>query len=187
MALGVALCYLEPWIAERRGKLTSVLSVVLLVISLLLGSLPFCVTFPDTWQATIKTEVWDYTQWCTTLAAFLIIVANFLAPLLQKVMSLRLFRFLGYISFSLYLLHALVIGSFSSWLFLKLFDSYGYNTSVLIVFLSSTAVLLPCSWLMARFVDQPGILLAKRVYGWVKNPGIAQLYRLDIKNGHNSC
>lgn len=165
---GMTLCYTEQWIQKIRTRLTTVSAIILLVLSLVLGSLPFCSPFPHTWQETIKTTIWDYTPWALTVAAYFLALAFILSPLLQKMVSFSPFRFLGYISFSLYLLHPLVLGSFSSWLFLNLNGALGYNKSVLIVFLSTIAVLIPASWLMARYVDQLGIRLARKVYEYVR-------------------
>jgi peptidoglycan/LPS O-acetylase OafA/YrhL len=170
---GMTLCYTEQWIEKRRSMLTTVNAVILLVVSLLLGSMPFCATFPDTWQETIKTTIWDYTPWCLIVAAYFLILAYVLSPFLQKIASFAPFRFLGYISFSLYLLHPLLLGSFSSWLFLRLYGTMGYNNSALVVFLCTVAVLLPASWLMAKYIDQYGIRLARKAYEYVKNPVVA--------------
>lgn len=162
--LGITLCYTERWLQRHRSLLTAASAFVLLGTSFTLASLPFSGPFSGTWQYTFKSTVWDYTPWCLVAAAYMLVLGFLMLPALQKVFSLRLFRFLGYISFSLYLLHPLLLGSFSSWLFLKLYHSCGYNTSAAIVFIASIGILIPASWLMARYVDQAGINLARRIY-----------------------
>jgi peptidoglycan/LPS O-acetylase OafA/YrhL len=168
--LGMTLCYTERWIEKNRTNLTTVIALALLAASLMLGSGPFCSPSPDSWQDTIKTTIWDYTPWCLTVAAYFLVLAFILSPLLQKMLSIRPFRFLGYISFSLYLLHPLLLGSFSAWLFLQLHDTHGYNPSALIVFFSTIAILIPLSWIMAKYIDQFGIRLAKNLYEYVRKP-----------------
>ncbi len=168
--MGMTLCYTEQWIKKRRTILTSFYAITLLVTGLLLGTVPFNSPYADTWQETIKNTIWDYTPWCNTIAAYCLILAFVFSPLLQKIVSLRLFRFLGFISFSLYLLHPIILGSFSSWLFLQLYSTRGYNPCVLIVFTATIVFLLISSWLMAKYVDQFGISFARKVYDYMKNP-----------------
>ncbi len=171
--MGMTLCYTEKWVEKLNTKITTVVAFVLLFMSLTLGTVAFCSTFPDTWQANIKNNIWDYTPWCLPVAAYFLVLAYILSPFLQKTLSILPFRFLGFISFSLYLLHPILIGSFSAGLFLQLYETYGYNQSALIVFISTIALLLPVSWLMAKYVDQFGIRLAKKVYEYVKRPVLA--------------
>jgi len=173
--LGMTLCYTERWIKEKgTAPLATVVSFILLGTALTLGSLPFCSPAEGSWQENLKNS-WDYTQWCPTIAGYLLILSFILSPLLQKIGSLRPFRFLGYISFSLYLIHPLLLGSFSAHLFLEQYTLLEYNNAVLVVFIASVAVLLPVSWLMARYVDQFGIWLSHRAYD--KMRGVATATR----------
>lgn len=167
---GMTLCYTEQWIEKRRTSMTTVLAIGLFVVSLIMGSLPFCGPLPDSWQESVKETVWDYTPWCFTIAAYLLVLSFILSPILQKGISIKPLRFMGYISFSLYLLHPLFLGSFTSWLFLKLHADMGYNQSAVIAFLATTALLIPASWLMAKYIDQFGIRLAHKAYEYVRNP-----------------
>jgi peptidoglycan/LPS O-acetylase OafA/YrhL len=62
----------------------------------------------------------------TALLAFIMVVSITFSPLLKSFFSNCLSRFLGRISFPLYLIHMIVISSWSSYLFLYLPD-YGYE------------------------------------------------------------
>jgi peptidoglycan/LPS O-acetylase OafA/YrhL len=169
--LGISMCYTEQWMKKRHGVLTTVIAVGLLIFSLMLGSVPFCSPLPDSRQEAFKDIVWDYTPWCLTIGAYLLVLAYVMSPLLQKIVSFRPFRFLGYVSFSLYLIHPLILGSFSSSMFLSFYNSSkDYNDSVIKVFVATVAILLPISWVMARYVDQSGIKLAKKVYDIFRKP-----------------
>lgn len=162
--LGITLCYTERWIQEKKGAMTTVIGVVLLIIGLLMGSLPMCAPAAESAQANFKEIVWDYTPWCLTIGAYILVLGFVISNPLQKIVSLAPFRFLGFISFSLYLIHPIILGSFSSSFFLNLYPSKGYNGAALVVFISTIALLLPVSWVMAKYVDQFGIRLAKNVY-----------------------
>jgi peptidoglycan/LPS O-acetylase OafA/YrhL len=86
-----------------------------------------------------------------------------LAPL-QTLLGKRIPLFLGKISFSMYLLHAIVLNSFSCLLFLILSGSVSYNVDVLIVCAVSFPLIILLSAGMYRFVDNPCILVSKMVY-----------------------
>ncbi len=167
--LGMTLCYTEKWITQKSMPMRTIIAVLLFMVSLLLGSSPFCSPFEGSWQENVK-NIWDYTPWCFTIGAYLMVLAFVISPLLQKAGSLLPFRFLGYISFSLYLLHPIIIGSFTSWIFLELYPAYSYNNSVLIAFTTTIPFLLLVSWLMARYVDQFGIRLSHKAYEYIKRP-----------------
>jgi len=95
---------------------------------------------------------------------YFVILAVILSPRLQSFFSSRPLRFLGYISFSLYLLHCLIIGSISCFLFLKLNGTMGYNSSVAVIFAITSACVLGFSYLMAKYIDMNGVKLAGYCY-----------------------
>ncbi len=169
MLLGMTLFYIEQKVKNSGGIVTNLLAIVLLPLSLALASVPFVGPLPGTWQEAVKNNIWDYTPWCAGVTAYFLVVVFVLSPFLQRIANLKPLAFLGYISFSLYLLHPILIGSFGSWLFLKVYDGSNYNESVLISFVAMIPVLIVCSWLMAKYVDQFGIRFAKKVYGIVRN------------------
>ena len=76
-------------------------------------------------------------------------------------------EFLGRISYPLYAIHFLLLGSFSAWLFLTLREYMGYHAAVTGVVVVSVLLLLPLSYLIARFVDEPVTEFTRRVEsGW---------------------
>ncbi|XZF15247.1 acyltransferase family protein [Chitinophagaceae bacterium MMS25-I14] len=164
--LGMTLCYTEKWLERKKIPVYYIISIALLSAALLLGSNLPILASGGSLLYTFKTSVWNYMPWLFTIGAYLLILSFMMFPILQKLISIRPIRFMGYISFSLYLLHPLVLGSFSSWLFLKNYRGpSSYNSTVLTVFISTIAVLIPLSWLVTKYVDQLGIRTAKRVYG----------------------
>ncbi|MCB2408970.1 acyltransferase family protein [Hymenobacter lucidus] len=98
------------------------------------------------------------------MGAALLLLGVFALPGLQRILSSRWLRGLGMVSFSLYLLHFLVLGSFSSVVFLALQARFSYGLSVLLTVLATLPVLGLVSWAMYRLVDLPGIRLAQWLY-----------------------
>jgi peptidoglycan/LPS O-acetylase OafA/YrhL len=109
------------------------------------------------------------------LGSICIMLALLNSQRLQKFFSSRPFVYLGRISFSMYLIHMIVIGSLSSYLFLVLNRSLSYDLSFVIVFAVSLIVIFLVSNLVSRYVDEKGILLSRRVYLYVK--GKAEMLR----------
>ncbi|MCW3122577.1 MAG: acyltransferase 3 [Flavipsychrobacter sp.] len=163
-ALGISLNYLEQRHATLNRATAGVFAVILALIGLVLGSFPTNGMIGGTVYENMSMAVLQQSGWFHIIGAFFVVSAFVLSPILQRIISLRLFIFLGYISFSLYLIHPLVIGSFSSYLFLKLSETMPYNNAVALVFLLSLALCIPLSWAMTKFVDVPGTKFAKTVY-----------------------
>ena len=75
---------------------------------------------------------------------------------LQRFFSGKVFRYLGKISFSLYLLHFPVIASFSCWFFLEFSKRLGYHLTAGLDFLLTTALVLAVSTLSWKYLEPSG-------------------------------
>jgi peptidoglycan/LPS O-acetylase OafA/YrhL len=100
----------------------------------------------------------------SAIGAILLFYAVITSERIQHVLDKPLFRFLGNISYSLYLVHLLVICSFSCILFTWLHHSCSYHLSFIVTFIVSVPlVLLIAQWLTAT-VDLQGIRFSKWFY-----------------------
>lgn len=101
-----------------------------------------------------------------SIGAFLLLLALLNSAKLKAALSNRLLSFLGNISFSMYLLHMIIFGSFSSVLFTLLINSLHlpYLVAVCITFPPTIAVVLLSSYIAYRIVDLNGIRLSKRIH-----------------------
>jgi len=79
---------------------------------------------------------------------------------LQEHLNLPALQFLGGISYGLYVMHLLVIGSLSSWMFLILYDLLDYDFAFSIVFFSGLPVIILMAYLATKYIDTPAIKLA---------------------------
>ena len=140
------------------------LSGALMIFGLVLGSFPAAFELKGTVFEHIPPGILTYFEWFVASGAFMVVLAFVISPRLQRQLSLRIFRFLGYVSFSFYLLHPLLIGSLSCFMFLHLYGHLGYNTTAVTVFIATLLAGLGLSWLMARFIDDKGIKLSKYLY-----------------------
>jgi peptidoglycan/LPS O-acetylase OafA/YrhL len=162
--LGISLNYFEHSGLGAKKIVNTLIAPLLLIISLVLGSYPPNTPSAGTFFYNTPASLLAYSGWVHVIGGLLLILSFVLSANMQKLISSRVFRFLGYISFSLYLLHPLILGTFSSFVFLKLYTHWGYNHSVAIVFILTLGILLASSWLMAKYIDANGIKLANYLY-----------------------
>jgi peptidoglycan/LPS O-acetylase OafA/YrhL len=96
------------------------------------------------------------------IAAVIIIVLMLTSKRLNKLFELKPLVFLGSISYSMYAIHLLILGSAGSLAF-YVAQSYGlpYNYSAAIAMGAYLPTILIASLLMNKFVDQPAIALSR--------------------------
>jgi peptidoglycan/LPS O-acetylase OafA/YrhL len=161
--LGISFNYLERNPPKMNPAVRFAVTTFLLVVGCILGSYSQHVNtgsifdkLPATFMAARNTF--------HIAGGYFVILSVVLSPRLQSFFSTTALRFLGHISFSLYLLHCLIIGSFSCYIFLKLYEPLGYNAAVGIVFVLTTVLVFVLSHLMANHVDLKGVALAGKYY-----------------------
>jgi peptidoglycan/LPS O-acetylase OafA/YrhL len=143
--------------------------VAILLAGLFLGSVPesrpLTGTIYEGLPAFVRTRTWQ------TVGAAMVMLALLHSRRLQSLFSKRPFLFLGRISFSLYVLHQLFIGSLSCWLFLWLLPLLGYHAAVFLSAGISLPLMFVASHYTHRYVDAPGIRASQAVFrtlsGWM--------------------
>jgi peptidoglycan/LPS O-acetylase OafA/YrhL len=88
---------------------------------------------------------------------------------LQNVFSSQVPVFLGKVSYSLYLIHFLVISSFTCASFLFLYPVLSYGAAVLISCALSLLLIIPLSYLFYKYIDLAGVEISKVFYKRVVN------------------
>ncbi|MFB0844668.1 acyltransferase family protein [Paenibacillus oleatilyticus] len=154
------------------------LSYIILILGLYLGSFTFVNIENSVYKIlNISALVPSYYH----IGSVLVVLAVLISPDLQVTLSKKIPLFLGRISFSLYLLHLLVMGSFSCFLFLLLKDSFSYNITAIIMFIPSLVLIIWLSYLMTIYIDEPSIKLSNKIGKTIQ----AKIY--PIKNKSHSC
>jgi len=111
------------------------------------------------------------------LAVLLLFCFICLKDRVKKVLQLPLFKYLGKLSYGVYGVHILVIGSLSSWLFLQCYQQLGYLCAFMISFVVGMTVIILAGHLITVYVDKPAIRLAN----YVGNKFVAALLALFLK------
>lgn len=155
--IGMALAALPPPRTDRPG-----LAALCAVIGVALGSYPYYGVDQGLWY-------WLPRPWNAPPFDFYhIIGATFLfeALILSRFKSLfgsKIFRFLGRISYSLYLTHFTILSSLSAWLVLWAEPWFGYLPAVAIAALVSFPIMLITAAGFTRMVDAPAVQAADRL------------------------
>ncbi|MDY9927503.1 acyltransferase [Methanosarcina sp.] len=89
---------------------------------------------------------------------------------LQEILSHHFLVFIGKLSFSLYVVHRIIITSYSSWLFIQLVTCMSYFLAFVLTFLSSMVVIFVLGYLMYCIVDVNSVKLSRLVYNNLFNP-----------------
>jgi peptidoglycan/LPS O-acetylase OafA/YrhL len=93
----------------------------------------------------------------SALLLFILVITN---KRVKAYLCKPFFQFLGKISYAMYAVHFLIIGSLSSWIFLNLNEYASYVFSFIVVLLSGVPVVVFISFLATKYIDNPSIKLA---------------------------
>jgi peptidoglycan/LPS O-acetylase OafA/YrhL len=152
------------------GKLNKnkLIQAGLLLAGLFLGAYPSGRGVEGTWYASMEKEyLVNSAVLYHILGAFLLILVLLNSKRMQKIFAHKYLLFLGEISFSMYLLHFIVLGSFSSFIFINLAPRMQYAPAFLLTFVTSLALIIALSYLMYLYVDMKAVRFSKLVYNRV--------------------
>ena len=146
-------------------KLKNIYFYLLLIIFIYISSDP---NYVDT--KFIKTTIYsflpvDYVHgggypMFSALLIFILVISN---DKLKILLRHPVLQFLGEISYGLYVMHFLVLGSLSAWLFLILNDYFSYTQSFVIVVFSNLPISILVAYLATKYIDHPSIELARNI------------------------
>ena len=141
----------------RRGPL-----VAALVAGLFAGSVPnarpLAGTLYEFMGVLARPLMWH------TLGAFLVMASVLHLPAAKAFLSWKPFVLLGRISFSLYILHFLLIASVACYLQVALAGPLGYHAASLLSFFLTLPLILAASYYTYIYVDRSGMGLSQAVY-----------------------
>jgi peptidoglycan/LPS O-acetylase OafA/YrhL len=138
---------------------------LLLLAGLLLGSYPSGREVDGTMYAYVYSSWFENTAVLFhVMGAFFVILVLLESKRMQKIFSLRYLLFLGEISFSMYLLHFIVLGSLSSFIFYLLAPYLAYSYAVGVSFFISIAFIFVLSYWMSLTIDRRAVDLSKLFY-----------------------
>lgn len=165
LTLAFVLGTLIAWGSVYLPKLFNrYVGIFALVIGVLLGGYPSGVE-PTNFYKYIN--FLSFIDW-HIIGAALTIYGLFSCQILQKLLSTRVFRWLGRISYSVYLIHIFILFSFSTAIYKLLINYMGYYFSVGISFVASLVMIVGLSFLYQRYVEKLCNKLQGKIFNLLK-------------------
>ncbi len=128
-------------------------SLVLLIVGFLLSSFS---------KVTLPAPI--FVQWGETIGALAILLACCFKPAWHSVLGHPYLAWLGKYSFELILTHMIVAFSFSSWIFLYMYEPLGYFLAFFIMVVFSIPVNALCMVLFAKIAKPLSVWLSRHAY-----------------------
>lgn len=163
--LGVVLnkYVVQIQLASKSIHIPSWILWILFFVGLYFGSYPSCINIKNTIYGVLYFPRLNNETFYHVVGAFLIMFAVVNSPRVQLALSGKILNFIGKISFSFYLLHFIILTSLSCFLFKIFYESYEYNSSVILAFLCSVPVIVLLSVAYYKWIDKAGILLSEKI------------------------
>lgn len=166
--IGVLLADINKYHHDWIAKYTRYFFFPSIGLSIFLAGYPYNVAEETLGRTVYSIFPIELKYFYPILAATLLFVIVLGERKLQQLLAHSLFLKLGNISYSVYAIHFLILGSFSSWLFININVFFGYDASFLIMLIVSFIVITGVSAFLQRFVDEPSQVIANRVGAFVK-------------------
>jgi peptidoglycan/LPS O-acetylase OafA/YrhL len=162
--------YVHKKIIESR-ILNSFLNIVLVISGVFMGSYPPEAAVNNTMYAFMNIVSWGTPMiFYHSIGAFLIMLALLNSEHLKSFFSNRILTFLGKISFSMYIIHLIIICSFSSYLFLLLYHYFSYHIAFLITFILSNVVIIISANYVYQYIDKNALnfshIVFEKIFSW---------------------
>ena len=159
--LGMLLNYTNKIYIYHNAKKVIMIAVGI-VLSLLLGG--YTANTKGTFYELLPHVFTDYTLIINLVGAFSLVALIQHSKTTQKILSINAFSFLGNVSFSVYLIHILILSSFSSLFFLKINFYLNYNLAFMMTLLISILLIYGLSYLMTLFIDKKSVSASVFIY-----------------------
>ncbi|CAG9719557.1 acyltransferase family protein [Clostridium neonatale] len=141
------------------------LKIFLLVIGLILCSYPSGIDVKETIYEYMRIpKIDDIVAFYHILGSFLIIIILLKSDILKRFFALKIPLFFGKISFSMYIIHLIILCSFSSFLFSKIINNFRYYQAFIIMLMISLIIIILISYYIYKYVDCIAIKLSKKIY-----------------------
>jgi len=168
LLMGLAILYFEQYLIKT---MTTKRKIAMLIIAFVLGSVPSFKEIPD---GTLYYFFFFGIRSHALIALYHIVAASCLIIVVMCSGKLQLFfqnpicLFLGKISFALYLLHLLVLCSFTSFLFLNFYKIMSYHSSVFIAVGITMPFMLLLAYIFTQSVDNFSIGFSSKINEYIK-------------------
>jgi peptidoglycan/LPS O-acetylase OafA/YrhL len=107
----------------------------------------------------------NYQSLCMIVGASILIYLVLTTKSFAKILQHKRISVLGKYTFSLYLVHSIVLFAFTTAVFIALSGHMGYNRAAFLSFAASVPVLVVLTWAFERYIDAPSVKFASFLSG----------------------
>lgn len=160
--LGAVICdltYQPPVWVEKLTKQKWLMRILLLA-GVFLGSYP---QIGERLEGTIYAHIPAKVILYYIIGASMVLFALLHLKLPKQLLGAKALTWLNRYSYGFYLLHFMVLCTFSCGFYLALSDKLGYHLIALLNYVLTFTLTVMLSWAMTRFVEKPGMKLANRI------------------------
>lgn len=160
--LGAVVCdltYQPPVWVEKLTKQKWLMWIVLLA-GVFLGSYP---PIGERLEGTIYAYIPAKVIFYYNIGASMVLFALLHLKLPKQLLGAKVLTWLNRYSYGFYLLHFMVLCTFSCGFYLALSDKLNYHLIALLNYVLTFTLTVMLSWVMNRFVEKPGMKLANRI------------------------
>lgn len=180
---GIALADVFTNYPQVAAKLNDKIVWALLPVGIVLGSWPTASIYPSLYgylHLPLFTQL-QLAVFGHTIGAAIIILAVLKLQLIARFFETKPLQYLGRISFSLYLTHFVIMGSFACILFDRLMPHFGYARSVILTIVPSITVSFVAAHFYTNYVDAPAISFSKKIGDMLMGESLLFKWWHDLK------
>lgn len=156
--VGMMMCDYYCNVASWKLLKNEVLNWALFLSGLLIGSYYLKI------DAVLQLGFVDLEKSYFLIGGTMMIFALLNSNILQKAFSVKPILWLGNISFSMYIIHLLIFGTFTCYVFTKVYGIFNYNMAFLVTIIPSLIIMFIASHYIYKYLDMGGVKLSKSVY-----------------------
>ncbi len=154
---------IQQQIADKKIVIPRWLLIVLLFVGIYFCSYPLSIDVEHSIYGFISLPFLMNHEFYHVLGSFMLMFVILHSEKLKAILSGKIISYIGKISFSFYLLHFIILCSFSCYLFIFFYQSFNYNVSVLLASLCSLPLIGMSAVFYYQWIDKSGIKLSEKV------------------------
>ncbi|WP_158534772.1 acyltransferase family protein [Romboutsia maritimum] len=153
--LGIVLSDLDTNHKNIINKITGNLyCMFMIILGIYLGCYPTGITPTNTFYSWLNIGEQSYLIY-HILGAFMVVLGVICCKKIQIILSKTIFQYLGKLSFSIFLVHIIILSSFSCNIFIKVWNlTQRYQFSFIISFIPSIIIIIGFSHLFYKLIEQ---------------------------------
>ncbi len=164
--IGLAFAELDRLPFMDKLRASRVVAPLTLCLGLLLGMQPYYLQSADAPLTGLLATVSKFGTGGYSMFGAILVFASVLSSVrIQQALDHRVLRYVGSVSYAMYALHFLLLGSLASWLYLNLIGSFGHFLATVFAVIGTMPLLAILSHIVTNTVDRP----SNELSNWLAN------------------